>query len=275
MKKILILGSGGQIGGHLVDFFKLKKEYEILEFDILSGKTFDLRNFNNKNIEKYIKKSDFIFFLAFDVGGSRYLKKYQKTYNFLMNNLLIMSNVFQLIKKHKKKFIFASSQMSNMDFSPYGTLKRLGEEITKSLNGIYVKFWNVYGIEKDEDKSHVITDFILMAFKKKKIKMLTDGNESREFLYATDCSFGLFISLGSPQRCISTLSSSFSPSGVSSKARFSMLIRRLVSLLSSSLALVFISLTSAFFSPTSVRSRSNSAIFPLARAAPTDLLALF
>jgi len=193
MKKILILGSGGQIGGHLVDFFKLKKEYEILEFDILSGKTFDLRNFNNKNIEKYIKKSDFIFFLAFDVGGSRYLKKYQKTYNFLMNNLLIMSNVFQLIKKHKKKFIFASSQMSNMDFSPYGTLKRLGEEITKSLNGIYVKFWNVYGIEKDEDKSHVITDFILMAFKKKKIKMLTNGNESREFLYATDCSFGLFI----------------------------------------------------------------------------------
>jgi hypothetical protein len=39
-----------------------------------------------------------------------------------------------LLKKYKKKFIFASSQMSNMDFSPYGTLKRLGESITKSLN---------------------------------------------------------------------------------------------------------------------------------------------
>ena len=191
-KKILILGSKGQIGGHLVKFFKDKGDYDILEFDIISGKSFDLRNFNNKDLEKKIRISNFVFFLAFDVGGSRYLKKYQKTYNFLINNLLIMSNVFRLLKKYKKKFIFASSQMSNMDFSSYGTLKRLGENITTSLNCIYVKFWNVYGIEKELAKSHVITDFILMALNKKKIKMLTTGNESREFLYADDCSEGLF-----------------------------------------------------------------------------------
>ena len=191
-KKILILGSEGQIGGHLVNFFKRKKNFTVIEFDILKGKKFDLRNFNNTKLENNIKKSDFIFFLAFDVGGSRYLKKYQKTFDFLSNNLSIMTNVFLLLKKHKKKFIFASSQMSNMDFSPYGTLKRLGENITNSLNCLYVKFWNVYGIEKDIEKSHVITDFILMALKKKKINMLTNGNESREFLYADDCSEGLF-----------------------------------------------------------------------------------
>ncbi len=191
-KKILILGSEGQIGGHLVNFFRRKKNYKVIEFDILKGKKFDLRNFNNTKLENNIKKSDFIFFLAFDVGGSRYLKKYQKTFDFLSNNLSIMANVFLLLKKHKKKFIFASSQMSNMDFSPYGTLKRLGEDITNSLNCLYVKFWNVYGIEKNIEKSHVITDFILMALKKKKINMLTNGNESREFLYADDCSEGLF-----------------------------------------------------------------------------------
>ncbi|MAV82480.1 MAG: NAD-dependent epimerase/dehydratase [Pelagibacteraceae bacterium] len=191
-KKILILGSEGQIGGHLVEFFKQNKNYEVLKFDIVLGKKFDIRNFNSSLLENNIKKSSFIFFLAFDVGGSRYLKKYQNSYNFLINNLLIMSNAFRLLKKYKKKFIFASSQMSNMDFSSYGTLKRLGEDLTKSLNGIYVKFWNVYGIEKDREKSHVITDFILMALKNKKIKMLTSGKESREFLYATDCSEGLY-----------------------------------------------------------------------------------
>ena len=191
-KKILILGSEGQIGGHLVNFFRRKKNYKVIEFDILKGKKFDLRNFNNTKLENNIKKSDFIFFLAFDVGGSRYLKKYQKTFDFLSNNLSIMTNVFLLLKKHKKKFIFASSQMSNMDFSPYGTLKRLGEDVTNSLNCLYVKFWNVYGIENNIEKSHVITDFILMALKKKKINMLTNGNESREFLYADDCSEGLF-----------------------------------------------------------------------------------
>jgi nucleoside-diphosphate-sugar epimerase len=192
MQKILILGSEGQIGSHLKKFL-IQKKYKVIEFDIILGKEFDLRTFQNQKLENEIKKSDFVFFLAFDVGGSRYLKKYQKSFNFLINNSLIMTNVFFLLNKHKKKFIFASSQMSNMDFSPYGTLKRIGEEITKSLNCIYVKFWNVYGIENNLEKSHVITDFIKMAFEKKKINMLTNGKESREFLYAEDCSNGLLI----------------------------------------------------------------------------------
>ncbi len=191
-KKILILGSEGQIGSHLADYLKNKKRFEIIKFDLVLGQKFDLRNFNNKLLKKYIQQSDFVFFLAFDVGGSRYLKKYQRSYDFLINNILIMGNVFKLLKESKKKFLFASSQMSNMDFSPYGTLKRLGEDITKSINGVYVKFWNVYGIEKQLDKSHVITDFILMALEKKKIDMLTNGKETREFLYADDCSAGLF-----------------------------------------------------------------------------------
>lgn len=191
-KKILILGSSGQIGSHLEKYL-YKKNLKVIKFDILMGKSFDLRDFKNTKLEKSIKNSDFVYFLAFDVGGSRYLKRYQKTFDFMINNLLIMSNVFRLLKKHKKKFIFASSQMSNMDFSPYGTLKRLGEEVTKSLNAVYVKFWNVYGVENDIEKSHVVTDFVLKALKKKHINMLTDGKESREFLFADDCSEGLFI----------------------------------------------------------------------------------
>ena len=194
-KKILILGSEGQVGDHLVNFFNNKKNYEVIRFDIVMGNSYDLRKFNNKDLEIQIKKSDFIFFLAFDVGGSRYLKKNQKTYNFLINNLMIMVNVFSVIKKYNKKFIFTSTQMSNMNYSTYGLLKRLGEEVTKSLNGVYVKLWNIYGIEKDFIKSlshDVITDFILMGLKDKKINMITNGNESREFLYAEDCSMGLF-----------------------------------------------------------------------------------
>ena len=50
----------------------------------------------------------------------------------------------------------------------YGTLKRLGEDVSKSLNCLYVKFWNVYGIEKEIEKSHVITDFVLMALNRSK-----------------------------------------------------------------------------------------------------------
>ena len=189
-KKILILGSEGQIGSALKDH--LSKKYKILQYDISNSPLQDLRIKNNK-IDKLIKSSNFVFFLAFDVGGSRYLNKNQKKFRFIENNILIMLNVFSLIKRHQKKFIYASSTMSNMMHSNYGILKRIGESFTKSLNGITVKFWNVYGIEKDIAKSHVITDFIIKAKKNKIINMLTDGKEKRDFLYSKDCCAGLEI----------------------------------------------------------------------------------
>ena len=55
------------------------------------------------------------------------------------------------------------------------------------MKGLTVKFWNVYGIEKDMDKAHVITDFIRKGFEEKEFEMLTDGTEERQFLYAEDC----------------------------------------------------------------------------------------
>ena len=131
--------------------------------------------------------SDFVFFLAFDVGGSHYLKKYQHTYKFINNNTRMMANVFGQLSEYKKPFVFASSQMSNMSYSPYGVMKRVGELYTKSLGGLIVKFWNVYGIEKDMEKAHVITDFIAKGLETGAIDMMTDGKEEREFLYAEDC----------------------------------------------------------------------------------------
>ena len=191
-KRILVLGSSGQIGKYLCDYLE-ERNYTVKKLDIENNKKHDLRIQNNNLLLRYIRSSDYVFFLAFDVGGSRYLKKFQNHYKFLNNNLKIMANTFDLLSKSKKKFLFASSQMSNMSHSNYGLLKLVGERVTMSLNCNFVKFWNVYGIEKDLKKSHVITDFVRMAIKKKKINMITDGNESREFLHARDCCEGLEI----------------------------------------------------------------------------------
>ena len=184
--KITILGSSGQIGAYLTTFLR-DKGHEVFEYDIANGKEQDLTEIPNLGLEHLIKSSDFVFFLAFDVGGSRYLKKYQHTFDFLNNNTRMMTNVFTLIDKYQKRFIFASSQMSNMGHSPYGTAKKMGELYTKALDGRVVKFWNVYGIEKDHEKAHVITDFIRRGFEEGDFEMLTDGTEERQFLYAEDC----------------------------------------------------------------------------------------
>lgn len=189
MKTVTILGSSGQIGAYLTTYLR-SKGYKVYEFDVVRSPLEDLTYFPNQILEKKIQDSDFVFFLAFDVGGSRYLAKYQHTFEFINNNTRLMAQTFGFLEKYKKPFVFASSQMSNMSYSPYGVLKRVGELYTKSLKGLTVKFWNVYGIEHDEEKSHVITDFIRKGFEVENggtVNMLTDGTEERQFLYAEDC----------------------------------------------------------------------------------------
>ena len=184
--KVLILGSSGQIGAYLTEYLN-SKGHEVLEYDVSNCEEQDLTQIPNLALEHMIKECDFVFFLAFDVGGSRYLKKYQHTFKFIDNNGRMMVSVFGLLEKYNKRFVFASSQMSNMSHSPYGVMKRVGELYTRTLNGLLVKFWNVYGIEKDMDKAHVITDFIRRGFEEGEFEMLTDGTEERQFLYAEDC----------------------------------------------------------------------------------------
>ena len=184
--KVTILGSEGQIGAYLSEYLT-NKGHEVTGIDVVYGPENDLRVTPNTYVESKIKDADFVFFLAFDVGGSRYLKKYQHTFDFVNNNTRVMANTFRLLKRYNKRFVFASSQMSNMSYSPYGVMKRVGELHTTALKGLTVKFWNVYGIEKDMEKAHVITDFIRRGFEEGEFEMLTDGTEERQFLYAEDC----------------------------------------------------------------------------------------
>ena len=184
--KVTILGSSGQIGAYLSEYLR-KKGHTVIDFDKEETPNHDMTVIPNQYLENAIETADFVFFLAFDVGGSRYLKKYQHTFQFIDNNTRLMANAFGFLKKYNKRFVFASSQMSNMSYSPYGVMKRVGELYTQTLKGLTVHFWNVYGIEHDPEKSHVITDFIRKGFEEGEFEMMTDGTEERQFLYAEDC----------------------------------------------------------------------------------------
>jgi len=188
--KHLVLGSSGQIGAHLVNYLQSKGE-QVYEFDLVNKDYQDLRVISNAHLDYIMDTCDIVHFLAFDVGGAKYLEKYQDTYSFIFNNMMILTNTFEKIKSFKKPFIFASSQMAEMGYSSYGMLKSLGEKMTHDMGGIVARFWNVYGYETNPEKSHVITDFIKMAKNDGVIKMRTDGTESRQFLYADDASEAL------------------------------------------------------------------------------------
>ena len=180
--KYLVLGSDGQIGRPLVQYLR-SLNHIVYTMD----RNDDLRIPNSKLSSYLAEGIDLVYFLAFDVGGAKYLKKYQHTYEFINNNVLIMKEVFEQLKRYNTPFMFASSQMTDMDHSSYGALKIIGEYYTKSLDGMLIKFWNIYGKEEHSVKSHVITDFIHQAQTNKHIQLITDGQEKRQMLHVQDC----------------------------------------------------------------------------------------
>jgi len=190
--KYLVLGSAGQLGLALCQYLT-EQGHEVATYDIADNIDQDLRIPNHPVLEQLVSNTDFVFFLAWDVGGSTYLAKYQDTFDFIQNNLKIITNTFEILKSQNKPFIFASSQMANMSYSSYGLTKSVGEKITSVLGGVTVKFWNVYGVEHDPEKTHAITDFINKAKNTGIINMLTDGAEARQMLHATDCSECLYL----------------------------------------------------------------------------------
>ena len=190
--KYLVLGSAGQLGLALCQYLT-EQGHEVATYDIADNIDQDLRIPNHPVLEQLVSDTDFVFFLAWDVGGSTYLAKYQDTFDFIQNNLKIITNTFEILKSQNKPFIFASSQMANMSYSSYGLTKSVGEKITSVLGGVTVKFWNVYGVEHDPEKTHAITDFINKAKNTGIINMLTDGAEARQMLHATDCSECLYL----------------------------------------------------------------------------------
>lgn len=195
--KYLILGSSGQIGHSLTQWCD-QNALTAMKFDLARDPAEDLRIESNSKLQTALDAAGFVIFLAYDVGGSRYLKGKQGQFEFISNNARLMEYTFRMLKDTNKPFIFVSSQMASLSFSPYGALKAVGEHYARALGGIVVKLWNVYGIETDMEKSHVITDFIRKAKDTGCIDMITDGSESRQFLHAEDCS-----------RCLITLAEQY------------------------------------------------------------------
>jgi nucleoside-diphosphate-sugar epimerase len=186
MKTVLVLGSEGTLGKSLCNIFE-KKNINVVHWDIKMGKKYDLRNKDNLN--EIIESVDYVIFLAFDVGGSKYDVNNKE---FIDNNMKIILHTFDTLYKSNTPFIYATSCMSNMITNPYGSLKNISEHYVKLMNGINVKLWNVYGDEDISEKSHVIPDFIDSALKKNIIKMKTQGNELRQFIHCDDFSEALF-----------------------------------------------------------------------------------
>jgi len=178
----LVLGSEGFIGKPFCAFLESLGE-KVVRFDIKRSTQEDLRN-----AKLSLKGIDRIYFLAWDVGGTKYLFKKDSLLNQIEWNTEILMNTMPQLEKSGVPFLFISSQFAEEYGTPYGATKRLGEIWTRLIpNGYYVRQWNVYGVTEDQDeRSHVISDFIHKAIENGEIKMLSNGKEHRQFVHLED-----------------------------------------------------------------------------------------
>ena len=116
MKKVLVAGAGGFIGGHLVSAL-LKKKFEIISVDLKkknywfqkfkksNNYSLDLSNFSN--CLKVTKNVDYVFNLACNMGGMGFIEKNKAA---CMESVLINTNLLKASKINKvKKYLFSSS----------------------------------------------------------------------------------------------------------------------------------------------------------------------
>jgi len=182
-EKNIVLGGAGLIGRALCSKLKSAGQ-EVISLDLKTG--FDLRK---DSLESY-SNSDFVWFLAWDVGGSKYLMNPDYQQEILLNNVIICERVFDFLYRTKIRFLFTTSQLSGSN-NAYGITKMLGEHWTYQIGGKLARLWNVYGWEPPGMRSHVIPDLVMIALMKKAIHLQTSGQERRQFISDSDCADAL------------------------------------------------------------------------------------
>lgn len=179
----VILGGSGLIGRALERQLRARGE-ETVVFDLKSG--FDLRTTEPRTFPA----STYYWFLAWDVGGAKYIMDPSAQIDILKSNLRLCDRVFTWLQERKAEFTFVSTQMVGYSNS-YGISKAVGEHWTKTLShGRICRLWNVYGAEEPSRRSHIIPDLVAQAAAGK-VRLLTSGEERRQFIIDDDCADAL------------------------------------------------------------------------------------
>jgi len=193
MRKVLIAGSNGFIGKHLIQALE-KKGIEIVKFDKNNGK-----DIVNNNDFADLPKTDTVFHLA---AVSGYKESKESAFLAYKVNIMGTINVLEYCRKNKAKIIFPSTyvyaepyEKIKKEIDPvkpttnYSYTKYLGEQSCQFYSRIYgvdsliLRTSNVYGAgQEGKYIVPIVTDHIL----NNKELALTKENVERSFIYIDD-----------------------------------------------------------------------------------------
>ena len=206
--KYLILGGSGFIGQNLAKrLIKTGNEVTIIDSLSTSHKPdlnceFVLGDITKIDIEKYIKESPIVYFLAGSVGVEKIIDRPGEC---LVNNINLINSLFPLFKKYKPKVIFSSTsevygdgpfaESNNLSIgSPenlrwsYAASKLLTEFYLTTGNFPYIiaRFFNIVGPGQLPNFGMVLPRFIKAAKNNEDLIVHGDGLQVRSFCHIED-----------------------------------------------------------------------------------------
>ncbi len=222
MKKILVVGGAGYVGGVIVDLL-LKKKYDVTVYDnLLYEESFrkdckfifgDIRE--NNFYKSTLNNFDSIIWLAALVGDGAC------SINPNLTDEINFQTLKKLIKVYKKRIIFISTCSvygaqngildENSDVNPlshYATSKLKCEKILKKTNSIIFRLGTLFGVSDNYSRIRmdlVVNTLSAKAFFEKKMSVF-GGDQFRPILHVKDVARAIEIAIKSKKKGIYNLS---------------------------------------------------------------------
>ncbi len=181
--KILITGSSGFVGSHLVN--KLSKKHTVIGYDLVNKEDI----LDEKLLSKKLRGVDMVIHLAAFISAT---ESWEKPLDYMRNNTLgTLSVVDCAIKVGVKKMIFFSSAaVKAKPLTPYAISKINAENILSlyknRMNIVIVRPENIYGPGQKANYGYVIHNFIKAVRSGDKINIYGNGKQTRDFVYVDD-----------------------------------------------------------------------------------------
>jgi len=212
--KVLVTGSSGFIGSHIVDKLLAETNYEVLGYDLwfnyddlrhqLENKRFKFIKasiLDDEKLEKVAKNANVIIHLAAILGTSETLEKYNPI-NVVNVNVIGTLKVLELARKHDNiERVIVPSTPDVPWLNPYKITKIAMERFALmyymyySVKTVVLKLTNVYGprerwpegpFSAPYSYQKVVPTFIVNALLNKPLPIFGDGTQRADYIYVED-----------------------------------------------------------------------------------------
>ncbi len=206
MKKVLVTGGQGFIGGHVIQKL-LDRGYQAVSFDrkaghSVPGVSYFVGDVRDKNaVDQAVFESDGVIHLAGILGTSETLQHISETVDV---NLVGTLNVFEAIKKYQKPCVYIT--LPDVWQNPYAITKRTAKDFALLYNREFktkinvVRGFNVYGEgQKFKPVRKFAPSFIIRAIQGEPLQVFGDGSQLMDLVYVGDTAEILVRALEIPE----------------------------------------------------------------------------